>query len=123
MLKAIWVFGPVLLLGGLMPGQETEPVSVNEFVMAESLVKQVPAIYPPLARSIGVQDTVVLTVHIGKDGTVLDTSVISGHPLLISAAREAVAQWHYKPVQIAGKPVEAITVVTVPFNLAVAAGS
>jgi TonB family protein len=121
LLKVISVFGLVLLLAGLVPAQETEPVSVNEFVMAEWLTKQVQPIYPPLARSIGVQGTVSLTVHIGTDGTVLDMSLLSGHPLLVNAAREAVSQWQYKPLQVAGKPVEAITVVTVAFNLAGAA--
>jgi hypothetical protein len=37
--------------------------------------------------------------------------------MLVNAAKEAVRQWQYKPVQVAGKPVEAITVVAVPFLL------
>jgi TonB family protein len=118
MLNVISIFGLVLLLPSLVAAQEIGPVSVNEFVMAERLTTQVQPVYPPLARSARVQGTVILTVHIGTDGTVLDTDLLSGHPLLVNAAKEAVSQWHYKPFQVAGKPVESITVVTVPFSLA-----
>ncbi len=43
--------------------------------------------------------------------------VLSGHPILAKAAREAVSQWHYRPTRLNGEPVEVETYVTVIFQL------
>lgn len=43
--------------------------------------------------------------------------LISGHPLLVAAAQEAVKQYVYKPTLLNGKPVEVITAVEVGFSL------
>lgn len=111
------IFALVLQLPSLLRAQESAPVSINEFVMAERITHEVPPVYPPLARSARVQGTVILTVHVGKDGTVLEASPISGHPLLVNAAIEAVSEWRYRPVMQDGRPVDVITAVSVPFSL------
>lgn len=54
---------------------------------------------------------------IGKDGTVQNLEVISGHPLLAPAALEAVKQWVYKQTLLNGNPVEVVTVIEVNFTL------
>jgi len=43
--------------------------------------------------------------------------VISGHPLLVQAALDAVKQWRYKPTQLNGDPVEVDTTITVTFTM------
>ena len=58
-----------------------------------------------------------LDVVIDKQGRVSDIRVISGHPLLIPAALDAVKQWEYKPTLLNGQPVEVATEVSVPFVL------
>ena len=45
---------------------------------------------------------------ISKDGTIQDLKVISGHPLLIPSALEAVKQWVYQPTLLNGEPVEVV---------------
>ena len=45
----------------------------------------------------------------------LVSNVISGHQLLVQAARHAVQQWIYRPTLLDGEPVEAASVVDVPF--------
>jgi len=52
--------------------------------------------YPVEARKQRIQGVVVLKAVIGKDGTVKDLSVASGHPLLVPGAMEAVKRWKYK---------------------------
>jgi protein TonB len=74
-------------------------------------------VYPPTARQARVQGTVVLQAAISKDGTVEALRGISGHPLLIPAAIEAVKQWRYKPYVINGKPVAVETQIIVNFTL------
>jgi protein TonB len=48
--------------------------------------------YPPAARSLHQQGTVVLHMHMARDGRVLDASILksTGFPLLDEAARNLV---------------------------------
>lgn len=81
------------------------------------LVHRVQPVYPPIAKQIGVQGSVVLRAIIGKDGEIQELRVVSGHPLLSPAARDAVAQWRYRPYMLNGAAVEVDTQVTVNFYL------
>ena len=74
--------------------------------------------YPPLAQQAGVHGVVVLQVVIDKNGVVQGIKTVSGHPLLVPAAIDAVKQWRYRPFLINDKPVEVDTPVTVNFALA-----
>lgn len=56
-------------------------------------MKEVKPEYPPLARQARIQGTVVLHAIIGKDGSVQNLQVISGHLILTPAAIQAVKQW------------------------------
>jgi protein TonB len=42
---------------------------------------------------------------------------VSGHPLLVPAAIEAVREWRYRPYLLNGEPVEVETTITVVFQL------
>ena len=52
-----------------------------------------------------------------REGTIENLQVVSGHPLLVRAAIEAVRQWRYRPYVLNGEPVEVETQVTVNFVL------
>ena len=82
-----------------------------------NLVHQVKPTYPQLARTVRVQGTVILEAIIDREGRVENLKVLSGHPLLIPAAFEAVQQWRYRPTLLNGQPVEVLTQVTVNFSL------
>ncbi len=64
-----------------------------------------------------VQGIVKLHVIIGKDGSVSQVEAISGHPLLIQAAIDAVRQWKYRPTLLNGEPVEVDTTIDIIFTL------
>jgi protein TonB len=81
-------------------------------------VHQVKPNYPPLARQARVQGSVVLQAVISKDGTIQNLRVVSGHPMLVQSALDAVKQWRYKPYFLNGEPVEVETSITVNFTLA-----
>jgi protein TonB len=74
--------------------------------------------YPPLAKMARIQGTVRLEAIISKDGTIQDLKVVSGHPLLVKSALEAVQRWRYQPTLLNGEPVEVVTEVDVNFTLA-----
>jgi protein TonB len=73
--------------------------------------------YPPLARQARISGVVKFNAVIAKDGTIQNLTMISGHPLLVQAATEAVRQWVYQPTQLNGEPVEVITTIDVNFTL------
>jgi len=81
------------------------------------LIRKVQPIYPPLARAARIQGPVVLAAVISKAGTIDNLHALSGHPMLIPAAIEAVSQWRYRPYILNGEPVEVETQITVNFNL------
>jgi periplasmic protein TonB len=92
-------------------------IRVSQGVTAGLVIKRVNPVYPPLARTARVQGSVLLAAVIGKDGTIQNLHVVSGHPLLTQAALDAVRQWRYKPYILNGEPVEVDTQVTVNFTL------
>jgi len=86
-------------------------------VTAASLINRVQPVYPPLARQTRISGTVRLHAIIGKDGSVQQLEVMSGHPLLVQSALDAVRQWRYRPTQLNGDPVEVDTTIDVIFSL------
>ena len=86
-------------------------------VTAASIINQTKPVYPPLARQARIQGTVILHAIIDKDGNVAELQVVSGHPLLVQAALDAVKQWRYKPTLLNGDPVEVDTTITVTFSM------
>ena len=97
-------------------GQGVERIQVEGNIQQAQLLRQVPPAYPPAAAQAGVSGTVRLGAVIGKDGTIKNLEVLSGHPLLIPAALDAVKQWTYKPTLLNGEPVEVLTSINVTFN-------
>jgi len=92
-------------------------IRVGGQVQAAKLIRQPRPIYPPLAKQARIQGHVILTAIIGKDGTIQNLTVVSGHPLLVPAALEAVKQWVYQPTLLNGEPVEVVTEIDVNFTL------
>ena len=94
-----------------------QPIKVGGNLQAANLVKRVTPVYPPLAKSSHIQGTVRFTALIAKDGTVQNLQLISGHPVLVQAAAEAVKRWVYRPTLLNGEPTEVITQIDVNFSL------
>jgi len=86
---------------------------------AHAVQQPLDATYPLLAQQMAVQGSVLLQALIGADGVVEDLRVLSGPTILVSAAREAVLQWRFKPYLQNGKPVETQARVTVNFTIKV----
>jgi protein TonB len=86
-------------------------------VQSAMLISESMPVYPPLARQARIQGNVVLHAIISKDGRVEQLSVLSGHPLLIQAALDAVRQWRYHPTLLNNQPVEVDTTITVTFTM------
>lgn len=93
-------------------------IRVSQGVILGQLIHRVEPVYPRIALSAHVQGVVQLKAIIGKNGDVNELEVLSGHPILVPAALDAVKQWRYRPYLLNGEAVEVETNITVNFNLA-----
>jgi len=74
--------------------------------------------YPKSAREKGITGPVVVRGIVRKNGTIDDVEVIRELPEGLSeAAREAVAQWRFRPATYQGNPIDVYYTVTVNFRL------
>ncbi len=92
-----------------------KPIRVSRGVTEGLLLRKVTPEYPLIARQGRIQGQVLLSAIISKTGDIENLSLISGHPLLVPAAIEAVKQWHYRPYLLNGEPVAVETTISVMF--------
>jgi periplasmic protein TonB len=92
-------------------------IRISQGVTSGLLLRKVEPSYPAIARAARIQGDVVLKAIIDKDGNIQDLQLVSGHPMLVPAAIQAVKQWRYKPYLLNGQPVEVETTITVIFTL------
>lgn len=111
------------VIGGLLGGTANVPkvtlnrIRVSGGVIEGNLLNKTVPLYPALAKTARIQGAVVLHAIISKQGSIENLSVVSGHPMLVQAAMDAVKRWKYRPYILNGEPVEVETTVTVNFNL------
>jgi periplasmic protein TonB len=98
------------------PPPVTHHLRVSQ-MMEGNLIYRVQPQYPPLARQARIQGAVVLHAVIDREGKITHLEVLSGHPMLVQAALDAVRQWRYRPYYLNSEPVEVETSVTVNFTL------
>jgi len=92
------------------------PKRVVSQLTEAQLLNKVEPVYPRIAVLSGVQGQVLLHAIIARNGTIQSLNVISGPPLLIRAATDAVSQWRYRPYVLNGEAVEVETFITVNFR-------
>jgi periplasmic protein TonB len=94
------------------------PIQVTSDLQMAKLLRKIIPEYPQIAKSARISGVVRLIGTIGKDGTIQNLQIVSGHPMLARAALEAVRQWIYKPTMLNGNAVEVIAPIEVTFTLA-----
>jgi periplasmic protein TonB len=97
--------------------EEKRPLKLSEPVVQAQLISRIEPRYPILARQTRTEGTVRLRAIISRDGRITALEVLSGHPLFVQAALDAVRQWRYRPTMLNGEPVEVETSITVIFRL------
>ncbi|MGA8675947.1 MAG: energy transducer TonB [Candidatus Acidiferrales bacterium] len=111
------------IIGGtgsaLPPPPKAAPsrIRVGGNVAAAKLIRQVTPVYPTIAKTAHISGTVVLHAIISKDGSIQELTYVSGPPLLMRNAMDAVRQWRYNPTLLNGEPVEVDTTISVVFTL------
>jgi len=81
------------------------------------LTHRVEPVFPSLARQLRRNGRVELHAVIGIDGAIQQLQAVSGDPLFIQSALDAVRQWRYQPTKLSGQPVEVDTFITVIYTV------
>jgi len=97
--------------------QPRKPLRVGGRIRPPRVLSKPSTSYPVLAKQTKVQGVVTIDAVIDTEGNVVEMRVISGHPLLISAALETVKQWKYEPTYLNDQPIAVQLIVTVTFQL------
>jgi protein TonB len=99
------------------PSDGEKQIQVGGGVHASKLRTAPPPVYPPLALQARIQGIVRFKVQIDKNGRVKRMQLVSGHPLLVESAKDALARYEYEPTLLNGEPVQVVTVADVNFSL------
>src|SRR5262249_13118104 len=94
-----------------------QKLRVSQGVMEGNLKNRVEPVYPQMAKIAHITGDVILQATISKTGAIENLRGVSGHPILIQAALDAVRQWKYKPYELNGEPVEVETTIKVQFHM------
>lgn len=100
------------------PDHPAAPVRIGGVVAQANLIRSVQPVYPVAAKMARIQGVVEFEAVINQQGLVEKLQLISGHPLLVDAARNAILQWRYRPTLLNGHPVPVATMITIRFTLA-----
>jgi len=96
---------------------KSQPGEPEAFVPNLNPIERIEPVYPPEARSQGLQGDVGVLVTIDPSGAVVNAEPLSGREILRPAAVDAVKQWRFRPVFRDGHPVSAFTQANVFFSL------
>jgi len=113
------------LLGGVLGGAGTlppppppkEPIRVGGNVKEPKIIHIEQPKYPPEAKRANVQGVVILEATVTEQGTVDKVKVISGPPMLVGPAVEAITHWRYEPTYLNGQAVPIILTARISFSL------
>lgn len=92
-------------------------VRVSQAVILSLLSHRVNPEYPDEAKADGISGTVTMRLEIDTEGHVAQADVLSGHPLFVQPAIDAVKQWQFKPFTLHGEPAEVETTAALYFGL------
>lgn len=74
-------------------------------------------VYPALAQIAKVEGTVEVDAVIDEEGKVVQARAVSGPPLLLAPALQAVLKWRYEPTYLDGMPISIQMEVEVAFRM------
>lgn len=97
--------------------QPRAPIRVGGRIKAPRPVAQPAPIYPVLAKQTRLEGIVSIDAVIDTEGNVVEMRVVSGPPLLIPAAVNAVRNWKYEPTFLNDQAIAVQLIVTVNFRL------
>ncbi len=99
------------------PAHPKERLQISAPVEQAMLIRRVEPVYPPLGIQLRREGRVELHAIISTDGSIQSLEVITGDPLFLQSALNAVREWRYRPTILDGQPIEVDTHITVVYTL------
>jgi TonB family protein len=65
--------------------------------LSSKVKTKVSPVYPEIARRMNIAGIVKVNVVVTPSGAVRSTKVVGGHPLLVTAAMDALKKWKFEP--------------------------
>lgn len=93
LLLLVWL-GTGVVLRPLPVVAQEEPAHAEE--LTRKVKSKVTPIYPDIARRMNITGTVKMLVVVSPNGAVKNTKVVGGHPLLVTAAVDALKKWKFE---------------------------
>jgi len=104
-----------LALAAALPSLEVAQTLVLPGHAAEMLIiHRAPVGVPQEALELGIRGRVRFSIYVSPNGRVLSAHLISGHPLLVEAARKAVMKFRFQPLLFNGRRLSWRSTITVP---------
>jgi TonB family protein len=117
---AVHLAGAALVWVAISAAQTTSAsdLKVPAAAAAEHLISKTEPVYPPLAKAAKIGGVIVVEATIASDGHVAKVRAVSGHPMLMTSAMDAVRKWRYQPFLLNGGPIQVVASVEVNFTAA-----
>lgn len=107
---------PVVILDGGPAPAKPERLRVGGDFQEPQLLSGPNVVIPQMARERKIYGVVKLEATISKEGTVTNVAAVSGHPILVEVARQAILARRYRPAILNGEPVEIKVPIQVVFD-------
>jgi protein TonB len=104
----------IVALAGLASADSEKRLSASES-LAAALSKPQPD-YPLMAKQLRLEGSVNLNAFVTEEGTVDHVESISGNPILVRSAEDALKRWKFNKQTEDGKPVKFVATVTFNFK-------
>ena len=92
-----WLAVGLIFILGCAAGMTSVCWSQEPEQIARKVKNKVAPVYPDLARRMGISGVVKVQVTVDKAGTVKNSKLIGGHPILAQASLDAVRKWRFEP--------------------------
>jgi TonB family protein len=115
---AMHIAGTALVWAATSSAQTTSASDLKVPAAAATghLISKTEPVYPPLAKAANIGGVVVVEATIASDGHVAKVRALSGHPMLLQSAMDAVRKWRYQPFLLNGNAIQVVTRVEVNFS-------
>lgn len=93
---ALWLAVGLVMVIGCAAGRTSMAWGQESEQITRKVKNKVAPVYPELARRMSISGTVKVQVTVDKAGTVKNTKLVGGHPILANAAMDAVRKWRFE---------------------------
>ena len=114
--------GPEVRVPEAIPPPVPTPIKpqtqrLSSVVLVSKAISLPKPAYPPMAKQISVEGPVAVQILVDEQGRVISAQAVSGHTLLLAAAKQAALQARFTPTVLNGQPVKIQGVITYNFVL------